>query len=80
MALSLAEVGALGRAVRMAHGRCLDKALALEQFVRDHPDVDVRLVRAASLAVDRCPWPSVDGNPPVYRDRPYYDARLHDQS
>lgn len=70
------ELRDLAGLVRIARGRCNEKGFALEEFLRRRPLVDRREARAAALAVDRAPWPSIDGNPPIDRTRPYFDSRF----
>jgi hypothetical protein len=60
---------------RGSEGRCLDGAAILQQFLDAHPEVDPIEARRTALLVGRTPFPSIDGNPPVFRDRPFYDAR-----
>lgn len=70
------ELSTLFQAVKRTRGACLPRGQALQAFLDAHPGARREEVRAASLAFDRAPFPSVDGNPPVDRDRPYFDARF----
>lgn len=69
------EVQSLHAALKEANYRCLDQGAVLERWFAMFPEVDRREARACAMVAGRCPFPSVAGNPPVYRDRPYYDAR-----
>lgn len=66
----------LFQAVKRGRGRCLEKGAAVEQAMAQHPTEAKEALRAAALAVDRAPFPSVDGNPPMFRDLSYFDARF----
>lgn len=61
--------------VKRTGGECLPRGVVLDELLARHPDVAPEEVRAASLAIDRAPFPSIHGNPPVIRERPFYDAR-----
>jgi hypothetical protein len=69
------QISAIGAAVKRMHGLCLPRDMALMEVLRDYPDIDVREMRAVSMMVDRAPFPSIEGSPPLDRARPYFDAR-----
>lgn len=73
------EISALFTAIKLAEGDCLDMSRALEVFLRDHPEIDKKEARAVALGFNRCPFPSIAGNPPVDRSRPYYDKLFWDR-
>ena len=69
------ELRGLPSALKNVDCRCMDIADVLTAYLAIHPDADPVEARFVALCVGRVPFPSVEGNPPVYRDRPYYDAR-----
>lgn len=73
------QVSSLFAALKQVRCRCLDRAEVLEKWLAENPEADVREARAVSLMAGRVPFPSINGNPPVYRDRPYFDARLFEE-
>jgi hypothetical protein len=46
----------------------------IEALIAAHPEMDPKLLCGTRLGLFLCPWPSIDGNPPVFRDRPYFAA------
>lgn len=69
------ELRGLPSALKNVDCRCLDSGEALGTFLAQHPTVSREEARFVALCVGRVPFPSIEGNPPVYRDRPYYDTR-----
>lgn len=69
------EIGSLASALKNVDCCCLPKSAVLTTWLSAHPHVDVAEAGFVSLAVGRVPFPSVEGNPPVDRTRPYYDVR-----
>lgn len=43
----------------------------------EHKRLRGRCLDSAFRGMAPVPFPSVQGNPPVYRERPFYDARFH---
>lgn len=72
----MSVIASLSSKIKRARGNCLDVGKAIEQVIAENPNVPVEEIRAAALCIGRVPFPSIDGNPPVYRDRPYFDARF----
>ena len=68
------DYAGLFSALKRVRGRCLDNGHVLDAWLAEHPDADPRMARCATPGL-AAPWPSIAGNPPVYRDRPFYDAR-----
>lgn len=77
-----AQKNSLGFAVRLAHGYCMDLSDVLTKWLADHPDVDVKEARSFISMSHGVPFPSirgkVEGPFPIYPERPYYDARVHE--
>lgn len=73
------QVQSLHARLKEVKGRCLDSGDVLERWLRQNPTASPEEARACVLVAARCPFPSISGNPPVYRDRPYYDARYHQE-
>jgi len=65
----------LAPALKNVDCRCLDEGAVIDAYIAAHPEIDERDIAFAALCVGRVPFPSVEANPPVYRDRPYFDAR-----
>lgn len=74
-----ALISSLFPRIKAVRGQCLEVAQVLEDFLAENPDVDPREARAIAMMAGRAPFPSISGNPPVYRDRPYYDARFFEK-
>lgn len=53
----------------------IDRSDALMAFITSHPALAQSDILATAALLGRCPWPSITGSPPVYRDRPFFDAR-----
>ena len=75
-----AQIGGLATAVKRNRGACLDNSGIVARYLATNPDVDPREARALAVIYGKQPWPSINGNPPVYRNRPFYDARLHEEN
>lgn len=69
------DVQSLHAALKPVNYHCHAQGDVLERWLGDHPEVSREEARACALVAGRCPFPSIAGNPPKYRDRPYYDAR-----
>jgi hypothetical protein len=69
------EIGSLASALKNVDCCCLPKSAVLTTWLAAHPHVDASEAAFVCMVVGRVPFPSVDGNPPVYRDRPYFDSR-----
>lgn len=69
------DYGGYFSVLRRIGGRCLDIGPALDGWLAEHPDAEPTLARQHTPGFC-APMPSIDGNPPVYRDRPFYNARL----
>jgi len=69
------EYASLFGALKHVRGRCLDNGVALDAWLAEHPDAVPQKARYATPGFC-APMPSIDGNPPVYRDRPFFDARF----
>lgn len=63
--------------VKRARNRCLDLGYVIEAYIEKYPDANREEVRRVALQAFRAPFPSISGNPPVDRDRPYNDLRFH---
>lgn len=61
--------------IKRTRGQCLPRGAVLTEVAAKHPGERIEDLRAAALALGRCPFPSIEGNPPLDRERPYYDAR-----
>jgi len=61
-------------ATKSVRGRCLDSGPALDAWLAANPSVPPEEARLRSRIL-AAPFPSIDGTPPVYRERPFYDAR-----
>jgi hypothetical protein len=70
------EYAGLFSRVKANEGTCNGASAALGAWLVEFPDQEREAARFAALCAGRVPWPSISGNPPVYRDRPYYDARF----
>ncbi len=70
-----AQIGGLSSALKNVDCRCLDEAEVISTWLAQNPDVDPREAAFHALCVGRVPFPSIQANPPVYRDRPYFCAR-----
>jgi hypothetical protein len=46
----------------------------VEALIAAHPDMDPRVICGTRLIIGHVIWPSIEGNPPVFRDRPYFNA------
>lgn len=71
------DYASLFGALKRVHGRCLDNGTALEAWLAANPQASPEAARSATPGYC-APMPSIDGNPPVYRDRPFFDARCHE--
>jgi hypothetical protein len=69
------ELRGLPSALKNVDCRCLDTAEVLEAYLAKRPTVSREEARFVALCTGRVPWPSIEGNPPVDRSRPYFDAR-----
>ena len=74
--MNFRQVGDLFQHVKRSGGKCLDNGDILEAWLAKNPEADACMARR--LVGARGVWPSIDGNPPVYRANPYYNARLHE--
>lgn len=72
------DYGGLFAALKIVRGRCLDNGVALDAWLASHVDADPMRARYGTPGLC-APMPSVDGNPPVYRERPFYCARTHER-
>jgi hypothetical protein len=72
------DYGGLFAVLKRVRGRCLDNGFALDAWLASHPDADPALARQHTPGLC-APMPSIDGSPPVYRERPFYDARTWDK-
>jgi len=76
------QIGSLCSEIRRAHGYCADVSGVLTKWLADNPGVSVEEARAVASMSHGVPWPSIRGKKegpfPVYPDRPYYDARFHE--
>jgi hypothetical protein len=73
--MTASQLGGLSSALKNVDCRCLDTAEVIGTWLAQNPDVDPREAAFHALCTGRVPFPSVAGNPPVYRDRPYFDSR-----
>ena len=71
--MTLDDIGDLGAAVMRTHG--MGRSEALEAFCLSHRHLEPSAVFGFAALLGRCPWPSIDGNPPVDRNRPYLNLR-----
>lgn len=69
------QLSSLAAKVRAGRNECLALSDAVTEFLRENPEVDQCEVYGAAMCMGRAPFPSVDGNPPVDRKRPYLDLR-----
>lgn len=76
------EKNSLAFAVRLAHGYCCDLSQVLTKWLAEHPDVEPKEARGFISMSHGVPFPSIRGKKegpfPVYPDRAYYDARVHE--
>jgi hypothetical protein len=68
------EYAGLFGAIKRVGGRCLDNGGALEAWLTENPQADPQKARGATPGYC-APMPSVDGNPAVDRDNPFWDGR-----
>ncbi len=71
------EYGGLFAALKRVRGRCLDNGHALEKWLEDNPQANRETARMVTPGLC-APRPSITGPTPVYRERPFYDAKAHE--
>lgn len=76
--MTLAEIGELTAAVMRATG--VARSEALEAFCASHPHILPSEVYGTAAGLGRCSFPSIDGSPPVFKDRPYYSATAEERA
>lgn len=76
------EEGGLAGEIRRVHGYCLQSSDALTAWLASNTHVPADAARSMACMSHGVPFPSIRGLPqgafPVYPDRPYYDARVHE--
>lgn len=73
--MELNKIGELSSAVMRLSGR--ERSDALEAFIEANPGILMTDIIGTAALLGRCPFPAVDGNPPVFRNRPFFDARRY---
>lgn len=76
--MTLNEVGELTAAVMRLNG--MARSDALEAFCASHPHIVPSDVYGTAAGLGRCCFPSIDGSPPVFKDRPYYSATAEERA
>lgn len=76
--MTTADRASLFGAMKRERGSCLVIGLVLDRWLAQNTHVDPSEARQAALMIAKAPFPSVDGNPPRYRLRPFFDARFHE--
>ncbi len=66
---------AIASSLKPYRGRCLDAGGALAGFAARNPECGLVEMRRVALLFGRAPFPSIEGNPPKDRSRPYWDGR-----
>lgn len=75
------EISSLCCEVKRREGTCNGASEALGAWLGANPcDDDPREARFVASGVGKVPFPSIAGNPPADRARPYYDARFKEQA
>lgn len=69
--------GGLFAALKRVGGRCLDGGVVLDSWLAANPEANATDARQHTPGFC-APFPSIDGNPPKYRDRPFFCARTHE--
>lgn len=68
--------------VRLSHGYCHDQSQVLREWLEANSHVNIKEARSFISMCQGVPFPSIRGKKegpfPVYKDRPYYDARVHE--
>jgi hypothetical protein len=75
-------MGGLASEIRRVHGYCLESSDSLTRWLAANPTVSKLEARSMASMSHGVPFPSirglVEGPFPVYKDRPYFDARFHE--
>jgi len=71
------EYGGLFAALKRVRGRCLDNGVVLDTWLEQNPQANREMARMMTPGL-AAPRPSITGPTPVYRERPFYDARTHE--
>lgn len=76
--MTLDEIGRLTAAVMRKVG--IERSDALGKFIAENPHLRREEILSHAALFGRSPFPSIDGSPPVYRDRPFYSASKEDRA
>lgn len=76
--MTLNEIGRLTAAVMRKVG--IERSDALGKFIAENPHLRREEILSHAALLGRSPFPSIDGSPPVYHDRPFFSASREERA